>query len=221
MSPRKWAVRWIIVSAIGVGGSYSWTSYAAPLEDAQPAAGVIVTKAKDLAKVQAERPKGAPETEAGIQASGDQVSAMLSSCSDQARHSFLESLVLVDGKFAGAHVGTIQECLGEVGYTKFRDLFGPQTPTTKDNAKHWCASRATCRKNDAICTSNCRSDLAQKGGEDVGYISFRDMLQNCSAVERNSFLDSLNWKDGRISGANLKGVAGCGSKLNRLQAAIN
>lgn len=55
----------------------------------------------------------------------------------------------------------------------------------------------------------------------MGYISFRDMLQNCSVVERNHFLDSLSWKDGRISGANLKGVAGCGSKLNRLQAAIN
>lgn len=160
MATGKRTASWALVAVIGVVGSYSWTAYAASLEDSQPAAGVIVTKAKDLAKVQADRPRGAPETEVGIQASGDQVNATLSSCSDQARRSFLESLVLVDGKFAGAHVRTIQECLGEAGYKKFRDLFGSQTPTTKDNADHWCASRATCSNSNDICTSNCRSSNA-------------------------------------------------------------
>jgi len=206
----------ILAAAMGVVGSGGLTSHAASLEDSQPAAVVIVTKAKELAKVQVEHSKATRE------AATDDVRAMLSSCSDRTRHSFLESLVLVDGKFAGANVRIVQECLGESGYQKFRDLFGLQTPGTKDNAKHWCASRATCRKNEAICTSNCRSDkdAAKIGKEDDGYLSFREMLGNCSDAERDRFFDSVSWKDGRIQTAELSSIRRCGSKTSRLLAAM-
>lgn len=151
----------------------------------------------------------------------DEVRAMLSSCSDRARHSFLESLVLVDGKFAGAHVRMVRECLGEKGYQKFRDLFGSQTPRTMDHPDHWCSSRATCSGSNDICTSNCNNDgFTAKGKEDTGYVSFRELLGGCSEAERNRFIDSVSWEGGRIHAAEMSYITRCGSKTYRLLTAM-
>ena len=54
---------WALVAAIGLVGFYSRTANSGALEDQQKAAGAIVTQAKELANVQAERSRVAREAE--------------------------------------------------------------------------------------------------------------------------------------------------------------
>ncbi|PIR19145.1 MAG: hypothetical protein COV48_03575 [Elusimicrobia bacterium CG11_big_fil_rev_8_21_14_0_20_64_6] len=155
---------WALVTAIGVVGAYSWTAYAASLEDQQQAADVIVTKAKELAKVQAaHKDVTGADAVAPLRAfphlAQDRVATMaevLSICSPEIRAEYLGSLQFKNGKLAGAYIGGIDKCLSD---RQIDALFEHQGVRATEFLKFYkCTARGNCTKsqNDA-CTSNCRS----------------------------------------------------------------
>lgn len=133
------------------------------------------------------------------EAARNEARELLQSCPDDVRRRFLQSVVLVDGKFAGARVAEIAEHLGQDRYRKLLSSLG--VGTAADNEKYYCASRATCEPSrTAICTRNCRSGVMRSaGGQDSGYVSFDLLLKDRPDAIRNRFLDSLAIIDGRVT----------------------
>lgn len=168
------------------------------LEQAEGKAREVVAKAKaTLAAV----PVRAQEKSGK---SGNKLQAALGACSDDVRRGFLSSLVFVDGKFAGAEVKGVQDCLGDGGYKALRVMFGPIV--VADNKGYWCESRGTCAEStNKICTSNCRSALtANVSTFGDGYLSVEKTLADRPVAVRNYLLDSLDLENGRIESAAFK-----------------
>lgn len=133
LSTGKRAANWVLVAAFGVVGSCSWTSYAAALEDQQQAAGAIVTRAKELGKVQAERSKAAQEAEKAdkpVRTLGE----ILSVCPKETRNEFMESLAFLNGGVASAHTAGIKKCLSSEQMNDVLMTIGHTSARTKPGA---------------------------------------------------------------------------------------
>ena len=171
---------------------------AVTLEQADGKAREIVAKAKatlTTAPVRVQEKSGK---------SGNKLQAALGACSDDVRRGFLNSLVFVDGKFAGAEVNGVQNCLGDGGYKALRAMFGPII--IADNKGYWCESRATCAESSSrICTSSCMSDLtANASTSGDGYLSIEKTIADRPVAVRNYLLDNLDLENCRIESAALK-----------------
>lgn len=163
MSTGKRVTGWALVAAIGVVGSYTWTAYAGSLEEEQQAAGVIVTKSKELAKVQAEGKALTATAAVGplsafTNLAQDRVATMaevLSICSPEVRAEYLGSLQFKNGKLAGAYIGGIDKCLSG---RQIDALFEHQGVRPTEFLKAYrCSGRGNCKKSESdACTSNCR-----------------------------------------------------------------
>jgi len=196
---------WALVAAVGIIGAYSWTSHAASLEDSQATAGAIVTKAKELAKVSA-TPSVRPELVERSATRPNALQSALRKCPDAIRRGFLSSLVFVDGKFAGAEVQGVQECLGNGEYKALRAMFGKLG--NDDHKGYYCESVGTCSESSKkICTGNCRSGYTSNASLPVGergYVSVEQALAGQSLVVRNQHLDNLALENERIDMASLR-----------------
>ena len=62
---------------------------------------------------------------------------------------------------------------------------------------------------------------ADKAGEDSTYVSFQEILKDCSEKQRNRFLDTVTWENGRIVHADVESISNCSQKGNELRAAMN
>jgi hypothetical protein len=221
ISTGKRAAISIIVAMVGGVGLCTGPSHAETLEDHQPAAGAIVAQTKQLASAQAERSKA--ERGSRLAQGPKGFLSIISGCSDEVRRSFLGDMVLVGGKFAGTRVKEIRECLGEDGYLALRQTLDPSSPVQKDNKGYRCSGRGTCSASlSNICTSNCMHNVtADKAGEDSTYVSFQEILKDCSEKQRNRFLDTVTWENGRIVHADVESISNCSQKGNELRAAMN
>lgn len=134
--------------------------------------------------------QGSAETSAGG------LEPILAKCSKPARRSFLESLTFVKGRMASAHVKEVRKCLDAKNYDSMLEFFKVKGT---DHDSYWCSSRATCsKKTGSICTGNCRSS----GDEDIAtYVYMRDVLKGHEKKDRDGFLDSLAFEDGRLLSA--------------------
>lgn len=198
---KSWLIIAVVMTQFGARDAFAAKNAdaAGGIEEQQAAAGAIVAKAKALAKISAERPIPG-------QASAESAQSLLKACPDGVRRRFLRSIVLVDNKLAGATVDEIKAHLGESRYGNLLSSLG--VGTAADHAKYKCASRATCEPSlSAICTSNCRSSgvFLTASGEDVGFVSIENILKDRSEEDRNRFLDSLTFVEGRVVSRSLDG----------------
>lgn len=165
------------------------------LDQADRKAREIVVKAKALSAVSSVR----VQEKSGK--NGNKLQAALGACSDDVRRGFLSSLVFVDGKFAGAEIKGVQDCLGDGGYKALRVMFGPIV--VADNKGYYCEAKGTCAESDRkICTSNCRSGFtANVSTSAEGYLSVEKSLAGQPVAARNYLLDNLDLENGRIGSA--------------------
>ena len=81
---------------------------------------------------------------------------VLRTCSEKARLEFLDSMVFLDGRLAGAYIGSIEKCLGQEARKELFAHLGFLPNTYLEGYK--CESRGTCKEAaHYVCTSNCIS----------------------------------------------------------------
>ena len=163
----------VLTAAIGLVGSYGGTAYAGLLEDQQQPASTIVTKAKELAKVQTERATTANEEEKdkNLDRGLIQMSDLLKGVSVEAKLEFLDSLTLVDGKVASVRIDFLKHDLNESGVQKILSALNPHPqPVYKVSAP--MHTMALCG-NDSCDDAACRPSGGHRACLDKpGYMCF-------------------------------------------------
>ena len=120
------------------------------------------------------------------------------------RSRFLESMMFNNGHLATAYIGGIKSGLTPGQYGQVLMALG--VPPGDDHEGYECSKTATCsKKPDNICIGNfCLVSKARLGAA----------LAQVSMIDRNRFLDSLDFASGRLVGAN---VASLRSRLRQPQ----
>ena len=161
LAKGKRVMGWALVAAIGLVGFYSRTANSGALEDQQKAAGAIVTQAKELANVQAERSRVAREAEKAEKPIGA-LTEMLSSCPKEARAEFMGSLAFLNGGVASAYVGGIKKCLSGEQMNDVLRAIGHTSPSALDDNGRTCRCGQVTRmykcqpwNGDSCSSSSC------------------------------------------------------------------
>jgi hypothetical protein len=145
-----------------------------------------------LGGVRADPPPG-PDQPRRVHGSAATTKGILGKVPAQVRVGFLESLFFVDGKLASASISEVKGALNKSDYVALKRSIG----MSDDHEGYACVKAGECETSmGSICNPQYCTG--------VQGISLKELLRKVPPAQRTQFLNSLDFKEGRLISINPK-----------------
>lgn len=180
MKTENHARFWIFLAVLSVSGAVWAQNSKADLEQANEQAQQIVKQAKDTMKRgSTSEPEAATKRVSKSAPQLVSMAALLRGGSDKAKKEFLDSILIVDGKFASANLYRLKQELGEARVAEINRVLNPHPGKM---------FKKTPFHTLALCNGSVCEDAVCQSGSD-GHLACYDSRRNTCYGPCNAFMN--------------------------------